>query len=69
MYSFVREKDVACVESYFHTLLRPDSYFGDTIQDAKQLFLSRLLQNDQIHCHEGVWEYSYVYISLFDYSI
>ena len=25
-------------------LLRPDSYFGDTIQDAKQLFLSRLSQ-------------------------
>jgi hypothetical protein len=69
MYSFVREKDVACVESYFHTLLRPYSYFGDTIQDAKQLFLSRLLQNDQILCHEGVWEYYYVDISLFDYSI
>jgi hypothetical protein len=43
-YSFVREKDVACVESYFHTLLRPDSYFGDTIQDAKQLFFIRLQQ-------------------------
>ena len=35
---------MACVDSYFHTLLRPDSYFGDAIQDAKQLFLSRLLQ-------------------------
>ena len=43
-YSFVREKDAACADSYFHTLLRPDSYFGDAIQDAKQLFLSRLLQ-------------------------
>jgi len=43
-YSFVREKDVACVDSYFHTLLRPDSHFGDAIQDAKQLFLSRLSQ-------------------------
>ncbi len=35
---------MACVESYFHTLLRPDLYFGDTIQNAKQLFLSRLSQ-------------------------
>jgi hypothetical protein len=43
-YLFVREKDVACVDSYFHTFLRPDSYFGDALQDAKQLFLSRLLQ-------------------------
>jgi hypothetical protein len=43
-YSFVREKDVACANSYFLIFLRPDSYFGDTLQDAKQLFLSRLLQ-------------------------
>jgi hypothetical protein len=43
-YSFVREKDVACADSYFHTLLRPDSHFGDAIQNAKQLFLSRLSQ-------------------------
>jgi hypothetical protein len=43
-YSFVREKEVACADSYFHTLLRPDSHFGDAIQDANQLFLSRLSQ-------------------------
>jgi hypothetical protein len=40
----VREKDVGCVDSYFHTLLPPDSHFGDAMQDAKQLFLSRLPQ-------------------------
>jgi hypothetical protein len=40
----VREKDVACANSYFLILLWPDSYFGDTIQDAKQLFFSRLPQ-------------------------
>ena len=34
---------MACEDSYFHTLLWPDSHFGDAIQ-AKQLFLSRLLQ-------------------------
>jgi hypothetical protein len=39
--SFVKEKDVACANSYFLMLLWPDSYFGDTIQDAKQLFFSR----------------------------
>jgi len=32
------------VNSYFLIILRPDSYFGDTLQDAKQLFLSRLSQ-------------------------
>jgi hypothetical protein len=40
----VREKDVAGADSYFHTLLRPDSHFGDAMQDAKQLFFSRLPQ-------------------------
>ena len=30
-HSFVREKDVACANSYFLMLLWPDSYFGDTI--------------------------------------
>jgi hypothetical protein len=40
--SFVREKDVARADSYFLLFLRPDSYFGDALQDAKQLFLSRL---------------------------
>jgi hypothetical protein len=40
----VREKDVACVDSYFHTLLWPDSHFGDAMQDAKQLLFSRLPQ-------------------------
>jgi len=35
---------VACADSYFQTLLRPVSHFGDAIQDAKQLFLSRLSQ-------------------------
>jgi hypothetical protein len=42
--SFVREKDVARADSYFLLFLRPDSYFGDALQDAKQLFLSRLPQ-------------------------
>ena len=33
---------MACADSYF---LRPDSHFGDALlQDANQLFLSRLLQ-------------------------
>jgi hypothetical protein len=32
------------VDSYFYTFLRPDSYFEDAIQDAKQLFFSRLSQ-------------------------
>jgi hypothetical protein len=40
----VREKDVACANSYFLIFLWPDSYFGDALQDAKQLFLSRLSQ-------------------------
>lgn len=31
-------------DSYFLILLRPDSYFGDVLQDAKQPFLSRLSQ-------------------------
>jgi hypothetical protein len=40
----VREKDVACADFYFCTLLQPDSHFGDAIQDAKQIILSRLPQ-------------------------
>ncbi len=40
----MREKDVACANSYFLIFLRPDSYFGDPLQDVKQLFLSRFLQ-------------------------
>jgi hypothetical protein len=42
--SFVREKDVACANSYFLISLRPDSYFGDGIQHAKQLFFSSFPQ-------------------------
>ena len=43
-HSFVREKDVAGADSCFYTLLQPDSHFGDAMQDAKQLFISRLPQ-------------------------
>ena len=35
---------MAGADSYFLTLLRPDSHFGDAMQDAKQLFFSRLPQ-------------------------
>jgi hypothetical protein len=44
-YWFVRENDVICAErttfQYFLILLWPDSYFGDAVENAKQLFFSR----------------------------
>jgi len=63
-----RKKDVACVNSNLHTLLWPDSYFGDTIQDAKQLFLSRLLQMTKYFVMREC-ENIPTDISLFDYNI
>ena len=48
VFVIVRENDVVVVKRtkflYFLILLRPDSYFGDAIQDSKPLFFSRLPQ-------------------------
>jgi hypothetical protein len=67
-YSLVREKDVACVDSYFRIYLQPDSYFEYALRDAKQLFLSRLSQMTKYFVMREC-ENIPTWISLVDYSI
>ncbi len=54
---FWRESWLWCVRRVFSSLAGLNSVFGNALQNPTQLFFWQDSANDQILCHEGVWEY------------